>query len=111
VVLARGRRSFSPMRLFFPLLILLLACGTSAPGPTDGGGGNGDLAQPASSGCQARADCRLFSSYCTSAPCQCFALARGDHDPACSSGTQTCIVDPCANKTVDCQAGACVLGP
>jgi hypothetical protein len=82
------------------------------PGPSDGGGGGnggGDLSLPAS-GCQTRADCRLFSSYCNSAPCQCFALGRGDHDPPCDAGTQTCIVDPCANKTVDCQGGSCVLG-
>src|SRR3954447_16503131 len=96
-------------RLVVLISLLLLACGSTTPGPADGG--SADLASSSSSGCQARTDCRLFSSYCRTAPCQCLAVGRGDVDPPCVSGTQTCIVDPCLNKSADCQGGVCVVTP
>ena len=96
---------------FFFLFLFLVACGSKSPAPGDGGGGGGDdLALPASS-CQLRTDCRVYSSYCRSAPCQCLALGRNEVDPPCVVGTQSCIVDPCANKSADCQGGACVVTP
>jgi hypothetical protein len=88
--------------------LFLLACGSKTPVPGDGGAA--DFAS-SPSGCQVRTDCRLFSSYCRSAPCQCLAVGRADPDPSCDTGTQTCLVDPCLNKSADCQGGVCVIAP
>src|SRR5262249_4395560 len=74
----RGRRLvFLPMRslLIFMFFALATACGSSSP---SGDGGAGDMAATMSGGpCSIRTDCRLYSSYCVTAPCQCLALPRG----------------------------------
>jgi hypothetical protein len=98
------------MRLILALFVVAAACGSSSPAPNgDGGGGGGaaDLASTAT--CQTRADCRLYSSYCVTAACQCLALGRNDADPPCSGGTQSCLVDPCSGKSADCVGGRCVV--
>ena len=98
------------MRSFFlSLLLVTAACGS---GTSAGDGGAGDMASSSSGGtCSTRTDCRLYSSYCTSAPCQCLALRRDAVDPPCVVGMQTCIVDPCLNKSADCVGGMCVVTP
>ncbi len=60
-------------------------------------------------GCRGPSDCRLYSSYCTTAPCVCFPLSVRDPDPTCTGGSVTCIIDPCVRNTADCVAGVCVL--
>ena len=90
-------------------LLLLAACGSGTPASSDGGGG-ADLAR-APATCQTVADCRLYSSYCSTAPCQCFALGRNDPDPPCSGTQMSCIVDPCANARLACGGGHCILAP
>jgi hypothetical protein len=87
-------------------MLALADCGSgSAPSPS-----SGDMATsfPASK-CATASDCRLYSSYCKSRPCECLPLARMAVDPPCLVGNQACLVDPCTNKTADCQAGACVV--
>src|SRR5207245_1101227 len=69
-----GARARTRAPLFLSLL-LLLACGSGTPAPADGGASS-DLAGAASSPCQTRQDCRLYSSYCVTAPCQCIAVGR-----------------------------------
>lgn len=96
--------------LIFSLLLLAASCGSGTPAGGDGGAG--DMAGSSSGGgCTTRTDCRLYSSYCTSAPCQCLALRRDAVDPPCVVGMQTCIVDPCLNKAADCVSGMCVVTP
>ena len=98
------------MRSLFLLVLLVAAGGASAPRPSDGGAGGGDLAlAPAS--CQTVGDCRLYSSYCSTAPCQCLALGRNDPDPPCTGTQMTCIVDPCTNARLACGGGRCILAP
>jgi hypothetical protein len=80
------------------------------PSPGDGGAGAADLSR-ASASCQAATDCRLYSSYCSTAPCQCLAIGRGDVDPPCVGTHMSCIVDPCANERADCSNGRCVAVP
>ena len=57
--------------------------------------------------CQANADCRAFSDYCTG--CDCRALASGDADPVCPGPGVLCIADPCTNRIAVCLDGACNL--
>jgi hypothetical protein len=96
------------MRLTLALFLVAAACGSSSPAPSgDGGGGAADLGSNAT--CQTRADCRLYSSYCVTAACQCLALGRNDADPPCSGGTQSCLVDPCSGKSADCVGGRCTI--
>ena len=92
----------------FAFLTLAAACGSSSSG---GDGGAGDLAGGSSGTCASANDCRLFSSYCKSAPCQCLALARGAVDPPCVVGMQSCLVDPCLGKRAGCSGGMCVVAP
>src|SRR4051812_1627392 len=56
--------------------------------------------------CQADADCRLFSDYCTG--CDCRALGPNDADPVCEGPGVRCFADPCQGKTAACVNGACV---
>lgn len=57
-------------------------------------------------------DCRLFSSYCSTAPCKCIPLKKSDPNPPCNGGTVTCLVDPCNGKTAACSdAGTCATSP
>jgi hypothetical protein len=93
------------------LLILVAAgivgCGTGSPSSHDGGtdlAGGGSAAS-----CQTAADCRLYSSYCVTAPCQCIPLGRQEVDPPCVAGTQSCLIDPCLNKSAACTNGLCAV--
>jgi hypothetical protein len=90
--------------LFFA--ILTGGCGSRSSSPGGDGGAAADLAR-APSGCQNASDCRLYSSYCTTAPCQCIPLGAHDVDPPCVTGQQACIVDPCLNKTAVCNNNVC----
>jgi hypothetical protein len=58
--------------------------------------------------CRTAADCRLFESYCATAPCACLALSSGEPDPRCAGPMVTCFVPPCRGRTVDCVGGRCV---
>jgi len=58
--------------------------------------------------CNGPGDCRLFSSYCVTSPCVCFALGATEPDPPCTAGMVSCLIDPCSTKTADCQGGMCV---
>ena len=94
------------MRSFLFLILLAAACGSGTTRAGDGGaadlGGSG-------SRCQTAADCRLYSSYCSTNPCVCLAIGRNEVDPPCPAGPQSCVVDPCTNKRADCVGGACVV--
>jgi hypothetical protein len=91
----------------FLSLALLLACGSGGtPSPQDASASM-DLATR----CQTRLDCRLYSSYCVTAPCQCLALGQRDVDPPCTGGQMACIIDPCNGKSADCVSGSCVVSP
>jgi hypothetical protein len=71
-----------------------------------------DGGSDASIQCSTAGDCRLFSSYCSTAPCMCFALKKGDPDPMCMGSMVTCFIDPCMKKTAACSdAGMCVVFP
>jgi hypothetical protein len=75
---------------------------SDAPAESSGSGDAGGAA------CGAASGCRKFSDYCGG--CSCIALAVGDPAPTCDAGTVSCLVDPCASKTVACgPAGRCVL--
>ena len=71
-----------------------------------------DLGKPANEGgawsCRQNADCRLYSSFCQSAPCQCFGLPASATDPPCQGGMVSCLRDPCMGKTAVCSNGVCV---
>jgi hypothetical protein len=88
------------MRAF--VLICLLGCGSSPQATT-----TSDMT--ASATCQTASDCRLFSSYCSTAPCQCLPLGRDQPDPPCSGQSMSCFVDPCHNKQADCLVGRCAV--
>ena len=53
--------------------------------------------------------CRLFSVYCSLAPCTCVSLPSTEPDPACDAGTVSCVVDPCGGKTAACTASGCAV--
>lgn len=57
--------------------------------------------------CSNPTDCRLFSSYCSTDPCKCIPLLKGEPSPKCAGTMVTCLVDPCNGKTADCAAGMC----
>lgn len=62
--------------------------------------------------CASANDCRKFSSYCNGTvlkPCVCYGLHQQQSNPVCDGTMVTCIIDPCQNKTVGCDAGACVI--
>lgn len=59
-------------------------------------------------GCQSPNDCKLFSSYCSTAACKCIPLMANQPNPVCDAGMVTCLIDPCKNKNPDCDdAGMC----
>jgi|KBSMisStaDraftv2_1062788.scaffolds.fasta_scaffold457838_2 hypothetical protein len=102
------------------LLILvaagLVGCGNGSPASRDGGadggggsGGGGGGGGGSAASCQTAADCRLYSSYCVTAACQCIPLGRQEVDPPCPQGTQSCFVDPCDGKRAACTAGLCAV--
>lgn len=53
-------------------------------------------------GCVTAGECRLFSSYCDNAPCQCLALLKTAKDPVCMGSKVTCLLDPCKNRQAGC---------
>jgi hypothetical protein len=59
-------------------------------------------------GCSDASDCRLFSSYCSTAACVCIPLLKGEPSPKCEGGMVSCFVDPCSMKTAACEGGKCV---
>jgi hypothetical protein len=59
--------------------------------------------------CQTASDCRLYSSYCVTAPCRCLPLGRQEVDPPCVGGQQSCLVDPCNGKSAACTNGSCTV--
>lgn len=71
-----------------------------------------DTGSAADGGCSAASDCRLFSSYCSTAACQCLPLKKSAPDPVCGGGTVTCLINPCQAKVAVCSdAGTCAVGP
>jgi hypothetical protein len=60
------------------------------------------------SGCKSDADCRMYTSYCSEAPCVCRVFTKGEPDPHCT-GNVRCFANPCLKKAARCQSGACVL--
>ena len=82
----------------------------SVPPTSDDASTPSDLAPPTSS-CTVRTECRLYPSYCVTAPCHCIALGRQDVNPPCVGGQMICLVDPCQGKAADCVGGACVVTP
>ncbi len=57
-------------------------------------------------------DCKLFASYCSTAPCKCLPLNKGDPNPVCGGQTVQCLIAPCLNKIAVCSdAGTCAVGP
>ena len=73
------------------------------------GGSTGSGGSGGSAGCLGPNDCKLFSSYCDTAPCVCFAMLATEPDPICNGKMVTCFEDPCFNKSVKCVGGTCVL--
>jgi hypothetical protein len=59
--------------------------------------------------CRIDTDCRLFSSYCSTAACVCEPLPAGAPDPVCMGTPVTCLVDPCDGKSARCSAGTCTV--
>jgi hypothetical protein len=85
--------------------------GVDAPADT-GADAIVDSGSTSDAGCSGAGDCRLFSSYCSTASCQCIPLGKNDPDPACGGGTVTCLKDPCLAKTAVCNgSGKCAVGP
>jgi hypothetical protein len=80
-----------------------------SPNVDAGTGGKPNI--DAGNGCNASAQCKLFSSYCANAPCQCIALNVNEKDPVCQGGQVPCTIDPCLNKQAACVNGACVIAP
>ena len=85
------------------------------PPPQDSAGPPDLVAQPdlpkQPSTCKLDVDCRLFSSYCSTAPCMCLAIPAKDPDPPCNGNMVNCFADPCANKKAGCDAilGTCIV--
>ena len=83
--------------------------GGTGGGSTDGGKPDSGKPDGGPSKCTYDADCKLFSSYCSTAPCQCIVLQPGEADPKCNGTQVSCLKDPCAGKGVVCQGGTCKL--
>lgn len=89
--------------------------GTSDSSKPDTGaddGGADSAAQDSGLGpqCASSSDCHKFSSYCNGTvlkPCQCYGVHNQAQNPICDGTMVTCIIDPCQNKTVGCDAGTC----
>jgi hypothetical protein len=89
-------------------LLLMTVCHNNMPATADGAANDLSSASDlAATRCQSPSDCRLFSSYCSTAPCACLSLGSQDHDPPCLGMQMSCFIDPCKNKRADCVAGAC----
>ncbi len=71
-----------------------------------------DGGSPVDGGCTSANDCKLFASYCSTAPCKCLPLNKGDPNPVCGGQTVQCLIAPCLNKIAVCSdAGTCAVGP
>lgn len=71
-----------------------------------------DSGSPVDGGCTSANDCKLFASYCSTAPCKCLPLNKGDPNPVCGGQTVQCLIAPCLNKIAVCSdAGTCAVGP
>jgi len=57
--------------------------------------------------CRMDSDCRLFASYCSTAPCGCIPLLATDPDPVCGGSAVLCLVYPCGGRSASCAAGRC----
>jgi hypothetical protein len=77
----------------------------------DGGTGGKPNLDAGGNSCTGTADCKLFSSYCVNAPCQCIPLHVDQKNPPCQGGQVLCTIDPCLNKQAACVNGACVIAP
>ncbi len=91
------------------------SAGTAAGGSAGSGGkpnldaGTGGKPGDAGTGCVTPSDCKTFSSYCSTAPCQCLALGVNEKNPPCTGQQVACTVDPCAAKSATCVSGKCVI--
>jgi hypothetical protein len=68
---------------------------------------SGPDAQPA---CASANDCKKFSSYCMGSvlqACKCYGINKLSPNPVCDGSMVTCLIDPCQNKNVGCDAGSC----
>ena len=70
-----------------------------------------DSGSTSDAGCSGASDCKLYSSYCSTAACQCIPLGKNEPNPTCGGGTVTCLVDPCLGKTAVCNGAKCAVGP
>jgi hypothetical protein len=85
--------------------------GVDAPADT-GADAIVDSGSTSDAGCSGAGDCKLYSSYCSTAACKCIPLGKNDPNPTCGGGTVTCLVDPCLGKTAVCNgSGKCAVGP
>lgn len=82
------------------------ASGGSAGAQPDAGPGDGGKLDGGTV-CTQAGDCKLFSSYCSTAPCECMALQPGEADPICKGTTVNCTKDPCQGKKAQCNVGVC----
>ena len=62
--------------------------------------------EPGKRACQSDADCRMQADYCTG--CDCEALGPGENVRGCAGSAVSCLVDPCAGKSVLCVRGQCL---
>lgn len=71
-----------------------------------------DSGPPPDGGCVSANDCKLFASYCSTAPCKCLPLGKSDPNPICNGQVVQCLIAPCLNKVAFCSdAGTCAVGP
>ncbi len=82
--------------------------GTST-GTNSGGAGGSTGSGGSAASCLGADDCKLFASYCDTAPCECLVMLAIEPDPICNGEMVTCFGNPCLDKSVDCVAGSCVL--
>jgi hypothetical protein len=106
------------------LALVVAGCGSNAPRMTGDAAPGGpapndaatrdattsaDMTRGATAQCSVAADCRLFASYCPTAPCQCLPLGAHQVDPPCLMQPVICTLDPCLNKKADCVSGSCTV--
>lgn len=69
-----------------------------------------DSGNTSDAGCAGPSDCKLFASYCSTAPCECLPLGKNESNPVCTGQTVKCLIDPCAGKTAICSGAKCAVG-
>ncbi len=83
-----------------------LACEDGAP--PAGSAPPASSSNPVGAKCKLDSECELYSSYCSDAPCMCFAIAKGGGQPKCKTDRPVnCLVDPCGQKVAKCKDGTC----